>query len=379
MTLLATDENPRTVTIVIDSLLGSGGAERVAVETASGLDPERYVSHLLVTRHAGSLEEVVRERKLVHTILWRRRRYDASAFLRARKIARRGDLIHSHGFYPNIWGAILSRTTGRPLVAHEHTGDTRESRARTLAYRLVIAPAARCIVCVSEPVAASLVEIGVSPRRVEVVPNGVPIDDVLPRTEARRELGLSPSDAVVGMIGGLRPEKRHELALEAVSLLKSQGHEITLCCIGGGQRLAELRSLGESLGLGRHVVWAGERVDARQLVRAFDVTLLCSDFEGMPLAALESLVAGVPVVATAVGSLPELLSHGGGTLVPPEDVPALAAALLAEIAGHDSERREEAREHARERFGADRYMTDIQRVYDRALGRSSPDASAPQA
>jgi glycosyltransferase involved in cell wall biosynthesis len=365
------EQKPRTVTVVIDSLLG-GGAERVAVYTASGLDSRKYLSHLLVTRHAGPLEQVVREEGVDHTILWRRKRYDGAAFLRARAIARRGDIIHSHGFGPNIWGALLSRATGRPLVAHQHTGDTREHPIHTLAYRFLIAPTAHRIVCVSEPVAASLIDIGVSPRLVEVVPNGVPIDDVSSRTDAREELGLRPSGTVVGMIGGLRPEKRHELALEAVALLRSQGQEITLCCIGGGERLEELRSLGESLGLGEHVVWAGERTDARRLVSAFDVTVLCSDFEGMPLAALESLVAGVPVVATAVGSLPELLSRGGGTLVRPDDVPALAAAISAEIAGDDSQKRAEARAYAQERFGADRYMRDIQRIYDGAFERSSP-------
>jgi glycosyltransferase involved in cell wall biosynthesis len=116
------------------------------------------------------------------------------------------------------------------------------------------------------------------------------------------------------------------------------------------------------------VSWAGERPNAGRLVRAFDVVVLCSDYEGMPLAALEALVAGVPLVATAVGSLPELVSHGGGRVVMPGDARALADALAVELDELDLERNDRASASARELFGLKRAAAALQQVYDQASG-----------
>ena len=357
---------PRQVTVLIDSLLG-GGAERVAVETAATLDSTRYVAHLLVTRHSGPLEPLVRELRLPYTILGRRRGFHPAAFLRARRIIRAGDLLHSHKFAGSMWGALLARSARRPLVAHEHTFDGRPSRSRTLGYRYLIGTTARRILCVSKPVAASLVAEGVRPELLEVVPNGVPFADQLDREAARAELGLAPADTVIGMVGRLRVEKRHDLALEALAQLRAEGLEATLCCVGDGPLLEELRALAERLRIADNVLWVGERPSAGRLVRAFDAGLLCSDYEGMPLAALEVLVAGVPLVATAVGSLPELVADGGGRVVPPGDAAALATALRQVLSERDDAERARALERARAQFGLDRVVGDLQRVYDEVL------------
>ena len=354
------------MTILIDSLLG-GGAERVAVEAASRLDRDRYVPHLLVTRHSGSLEQIALDHGIACTVLGRQRGFHPRAFLRARAVVRDGDLLHSHKFEGSMWGALLARAARRPLVAHEHTFDGRQSRRRTFGYRYLIAPTASRILCVSGPVAASLVAEGVAPDLLEVVPNGVPIEGLLDRESARAELGVEPVGVVIGFVGRLRREKRHELALQALALLRREGHDVTLCCVGDGPRLEELRVLAEQLGVGEHVRWSGEVPNAGRLVSAFDVAVLCSEYEGMPLAALEFLVAGIPLVATAVGSLPQLLADGGGTVVPPGDARALADALAAELAVHDPERRGRALESARAQFGLERLAGDLSRVYDEVL------------
>jgi glycosyltransferase involved in cell wall biosynthesis len=266
-----------------------------------------------------------------------------------------------------MWGAVLARSARRPLIAHEHTFEGRPSKRRTWGYRYLIAPSARRIICVSNPVASSLIAEGVSPRLLEVVPNGVPTTGILDRSAARAELGVDAARSVIGMVGRLRREKRHDLAIQALALLRNEGVDVMLCCVGDGPELAPLRAVADGLGVGDHVRWTGEVSNAGRLARAFDAAVLCSDYEGMPLAALEVMVAGVPLVATAVGSLPELLAEGGGITVPPGDAQALATALATVLVDRDPAERLATAQRARDLFGLDRVADDVQRVYDEVL------------
>jgi glycosyltransferase involved in cell wall biosynthesis len=267
-------------------------------------------------------------------------------------------------------GAVVTAVARRPLVAHEHTFAGR-SRARTLGYRYVIGRRARRILCVSEFVAASLIAEGVRPELLAVVPNGVPAGAALTREAAREQLGLDARTPAIGMVGRLRPEKRHDLALEAFSLLRRQGSSAILVLVGDGPMRPELEWQATRLGVAEHVRWTGERPNAGTLMRAFDVVVLCSEYEGMPLAALEALVAGVPVVATAVGGLPELLGGGVGALVPPGSATALAEALapiLADGRSDDDPQHRRALEDARARYTLERVVRDYERVYAAVLG-----------
>ena len=242
----------RRVTVLIDSLI-PGGAERIAVDAAASLDPERYVAHLLVTRHSGSLEARVRDAGLEFTILGRRRGFHPRLFARARAIVAGSELLHAHKFAGSAWGSLLARAAGRPLVAHEHTFDGSTSRQRALVYRGLIAPTARRILCVSTGVAASLRADGVPAGKLEVVPNGVPVDGLLDRVAARAALGLGDGP-VVGMVARLRPEKRHELALEAIA---SIDRNVVLCVVGDGPLAEALRAKAGDLAVEQRVVWPG--------------------------------------------------------------------------------------------------------------------------
>lgn len=355
---------PRRVVVLIDSLIG-GGAERVAVEASGALDRARYEPHLLVTRHSGSLAGRVEELGLPYTILGRKRGFHPRRFERARRLVAQADLLHAHKFAGSAWGALLARSAGRPLVAHEHTFDGVTSAGRTLVLRAVIAPAASRILCVSQGVARSLAAEGVDERKLLVVPNGVTVDDSTDRLSARRELGLPAEGVVIGMVARLREEKRHELALRTLAELHARGGNEQLCLVGDGPLEAELRRSAEELGVAGSVTWAGERPNAQRLLRAFDVMLLCSSFEGMPLAALEALVSGVPLVATAVGALPELLADGGGVVSDGDSPAALADAIRAGLAAATAG--DEGFAANRARFSIDRLARDLEAIYDSVL------------
>jgi glycosyltransferase involved in cell wall biosynthesis len=319
-------EHKLRILVLIDSLL-EGGAEKAAVELACALDRDRFAPHLLVTRQSGPLQRLVDAAGLPTTVLGRTHRLSPAAYRTARRLAAESDLIHAHKLGSAVWGALLARRARVPLVVHDHNWSERPTWRKGLLLRAWVAPPAVRFLCVSAPVAEAVAAQGIPGDRVEVLPNGVALDTALPRAEARSELGLRASEFVAGIVARLRAEKAHEVVLEALAELRAAGRPIRLCVVGSGERDEELRRLADRLGIDGAVVWAGERPDAARLVSAFDASVLCSDWEGLPLAALESLAAGVPLVATAVGGLPDLLGDGAGLLVEPRRPRALADAL----------------------------------------------------
>jgi glycosyltransferase involved in cell wall biosynthesis len=357
-------QRPIRVTTMVDSLL-AGGAERVAVELACALDRERFESHVLVTRDDGPLREVLEREGVPFTILGRTDALDLRPWRVAhRHLVEDADVLHSHKFGSNAWGALLARTARVPLVVHEHNFSQEPSRSRRIIDRRWIASRARRVLCVSESVADIERACGVPDRLIELVPNGVRLDDAWPRGAARAELGLSHASFTVGIVGRLRPEKAHEVLLEAIaSLAITQGRDVRLCIVGDGPRSAELQLLAGKLGIAGRVTWAGERRDAATLANAFDAGVICSHWEGLPLAALESMAAGVPLVASAVGGLPTLLDGGAGLLVPPAD-PAELASAIAQLMDDDGRRAKVAA--AGHRRVAERYSFDgmVRRVQD---------------
>lgn len=322
-----TSSAPRRIVTVIDSLQ-AGGGERVAIELACALDRERFEPHVLVTRGDGPLRDLLDRDDVPYTILDRQETIDVGAWRRAHHlVADHADLLHAHKFGSNAWGALLARTTGVPLVAHEHNFSDRPSRSRAFIDRRWIASRAARILCVSESVAQAERTAGVPEHLLDVVLNGVRVDAAWPRGAARAELGLGSRSFTIGIVGRLRPEKAHEVLLEAMAELARSGRDVRLCVVGDGPRRSELKLLAAQLGIDSRVTWAGERRDAATIASAFDIAVTCSHWEGLPLASMEAMAAGVPLVASSVGGLPTLLADGAGVLVEPADPTSLARAL----------------------------------------------------
>lgn len=364
---------PLRVTTMVDSLL-AGGAERVAVELACALDRERFEPHVLVTRDDGPLRSLLEAADVPVTMLHRGATVELAPWRAAhRHLATSADLLHAHKFGSNAWGALLSRSARVPLVVHEHNFSERPGRVRRVLDRHWIATRAGRVLCVSDSVADVERACGVPERLIEVVPNGVRLDAAWTRDAARAELGIAARSFTVGIVGRLRPEKAHDVLLEAVATLARAGRDVRLCVVGDGPCRTELQLQAARLGIDGRVTWAGERRDAATLAAAFDVAVVCSHWEGLPLAALEGMAAGVPLVATQVGGLPTLLERGAGLLVPPADPAALAAALdqLIDDVDHRSRLAEAGRARVRERYSFDGMVDRVQQVYESVLASSA--------
>lgn len=326
---------------MIDSLERPGGGERLAVEGVARLDPDRFDCGLCITRW----DDGVAASEPARSILERLRAEDVE-IIPVRRTSRAGirawgplwrahrrrpiDVLHGHLFGSNVWATVLGRLWGVPVVvAHEHMWSYGAGRARPLIDKMLIARFSDAFIAVSNFGRDEMIaKEGIDPTAIQVLTNGIEAPALLAREAARAALGLPEAGLVIGSIGHLRSEKAYEVMVEATALLPSRFGDARAVIIGTGPEEESLRATARRLGLGDRLVLAGQREDAAQLIAAFDVAVCCSDFEGGPLSVMEYMASGVPVVASHVGGLPELLGGGrAGRLVPPRDPAALAAAI----------------------------------------------------
>lgn len=231
-----------------------------------------------------------------------------------RNLRRRGlefDVIDAHFFYPDgVAAAIASRMLGIPLVITARGSDVNLSVSLPLQRRMIrwAASVARSCVTVSEALKTRLVDFGVPPSRIQVVRNGVDLAFFRPLDRATARAGLGVEGRVALSVGNLVELKGHHLAVEAVA--RTPGW--TLLIAGAGPQEQKLRSRIASLGLEGRVRLLGS-VSPEALVQhysASDLLLLGSSREGMPNVLLEAMACGLPVAATAVGGIPEVVVEG---------------------------------------------------------------------
>jgi glycosyltransferase involved in cell wall biosynthesis len=278
-------------------------------------------------------------------------------------------LVHAHLPRAGVYARLAARLVDVPVVYTEHNMTSRYHALSGLLNRTTYFLNAH-VVAVSGAVRASIGQSLLPPGRLTVVYNGVPPrDDIAGERQStvRRELGLPLGEPVVGTIANLHPRKNIHHLLAAVHGLAARFP--TLHCVFIGRDDGEgprLQRIAAEAGIAARVHWLGFRPDARELLPALDVFVLPSLFEGLPVALIEAMDAGLPSIATRVGGNVEILTHGEtGLLVEPGDVAGLAAALGALLA--DPNRRQwmgaAARQRARALFTVDRMARSYAALY----------------
>jgi glycosyltransferase involved in cell wall biosynthesis len=363
------------VLVLIDSVSRVGGAERLALEQSTRLDRERFDVILCATRSATASAAAAARAAGVRVLsLERRRTLSPLAWLRLWRLLRREGVhvLHAHKFGSNVWGALVGRAARVPVVvAHEHSWAFEGDRVRRALDRHVVGRLADAVVAVSRQDAVRMVEVEGMPKgRVRLIPNGIaPLPES--RRDVRKELGIPATAPVVGAVTLLRPEKAIEVLVEATAKLRSFP-DVRLLIAGEGPSRPTLESLAADLGLAERALLLGERDDVPDVLRALDVTVICSDFEGTPLALLEYMAAGKAIVATRTGGIPDIIEDGvHGVLVPPRDAAATAAAIERLLADPEERARlgANARERRRREFDLETTIARIAALYEELLAR----------
>lgn len=238
-------------------------------------------------------------------------------------------VVHTHGFRPDVIHGPSARALGIPWVSTAHGISGKGAKLRLyhwLQWRTL--QSANAVVAVSRPLIDLLRGNGIPAGILEFIPNAYDSGkDFMERARARACLSLPEDCFAIGWVGRLSEEKGADVLLSAMALLK--GHErVRAVMIGAGAERAKLERMAASLGITDSVTWQGAVRDAGHLFSGFDAFALTSRSEGTPMVLFEAMAAGVPIVATTVGGVPDVLSEREAFLVPPEDPPATASALL---------------------------------------------------
>jgi glycosyltransferase involved in cell wall biosynthesis len=230
------------------------------------------------------------------------------------------------------------------------------------------------VTAVAEPVADFLRDqVGIPSRKLKTITTGVDVSrfsSAVPFT--RSALDWRDDDVVIGCVARLEPEKGHAILLDAFRHVSARNRRVRLLLIGDGGERERLVSMAQAFGLNGSVRFLGIRSDIPELLRTCDMAVLASSQEGLPIALLEAMAAGKPVVATRVGSVPQVVQDGlTGLLVLPGDAAALAEALETLIADHQTRRRlaERAFELVGAHFSFDRTLKQYAEVFDAVLSR----------
>lgn len=306
-----------------------GGAERLAIEMVRVLDRNRYEPAFCVFDEDGPLRNAMEQ---VGAPLFRFRRgaRPVTLFRLVKAIRKfRPHLIHAHSVGPGYYAALVGALMRVPVLMTYH-GQPTLYRVRSIDRRLSNRLTDRFI-AVSDDVRRLLVEHGgVPPGKAFTIINGVDFATFSrPRDESLRDaLELPTTGFLFGTVGRLNPLKAQDVMLKALRMLLDQGREASLVIAGEGETRQELERIVRELRLEGNVKLLGARDDVPSLLHAIDGFLLSSTSEGIPLSVLEAMAAGLPILSTSVGGVPEIVSNEiTGLLVPPGDVTAFAAGM----------------------------------------------------
>jgi glycosyltransferase involved in cell wall biosynthesis len=354
------------------SSFGVGGQERVALDLAIG---QRARGHevgaiSLAPPPDGELAAELAQAGVAIGRVPKRRGVDPTLVprLALELRRRRADVVHTHNPLALIYGAPAARLVGAAAIHTKHGINPGGRGHRML--RRAAAQLAHAFVAVSDTTAAQARAQRDAPlARLHTIPNGIRLDRYAPDPEARAaarvELGLG--DAwVVGTVGRLDDTKNQAMLVRAMAPLLSS--RVRLVIVGDGECRAEVEAAVAALPEPRWVVMTGQRMDVPRLVHAFDVFVLSSKSEGLPLVVPEAMSAGLPVIATAVGGVPSVIDDGVTGVLVSVDEQALAAALVRLERDRDLARAigARAREAALARFGHDRMVEAYLELYARA-------------
>jgi len=293
----------------------------------------------------------------------------------------RPDIVETHTAKAGVIGRVAAAICRVRVIIHVYHGHVLHgyfSPAPTRFFVEVERRLARhssCLLAVSDQVRSDLLALGVGTKnRFEVMPLGLDLERFRSvdtrRGELRAELGLG-AVPLVGIVARLAPVKAHNVFLRAAAALRERMPDVHFVVVGDGELRASLEALASELGLGGCLTFLGWRSDVERVYADLDLVVLSSRNEGSPIALIEAMASGTNVVATAAGGVPDVVRHGEtGLLVNPDD-PAALSASMEEALRADSGRRAAmaaaARDDAFERFGIDRLLADIDRLYTTLL------------
>ena len=372
------------------TLFAIGGTERHVMNFVAHLDPSRFDLRLGCLKRVGEFLGEIEARQIPLAEYRIDRLYGSRALAQQLRFARdlrasRTQIVHTYGFYPNMFAVAAARMAGTPVViaSIRDTGvylRPWQKRAQRLMCRL-----ADMVLVNADAIRRSLVEEGYSPQRIQVIRNGVAPSAFVARSSGhgvREELGVPAGAPIVAMLSRLNGLKGVDDFLHAAARVAARVPDARFLLIGDGvvpqngaivknrSYCDALQASAARLGLADRLVFTGFRMDVARLLSECQVSVLPSLSEGLSNTLLESMAAGVPVVATNVGGNPEVVQEGRtGFLVSTQNPEALADRIcrVLEDRALAANFSEAGRRRVGEHFSIERMLRDTERLYEDLL------------
>ncbi len=355
-----------------------GGLERVVLDLVRESTAQHEEVSILCLERAGTLAAQAAAAGVAVTCLDKQPGLRPGLVRQIEAVLRkqRPDVVHTHQIGALLYAGPASRRAGIPLVVHTEHGKHYGGRWKLRLLARIAGRHASRVFCVSEDIAAEVKSMRIVPGpKIRVVPNGI---DVIPfgnrddaGAEVRDALGIPRDAPTIGTVGRLTEIKRQADLIRAFGAVRARCPRAHLLIVGDGPLRAELHGLAVDLGLENCVHFAGYQNQTAAYLKAMDIFTLTSRSEGMPLVVLEAWAAGVPVVATRVGGIPELVRDGSnGLMIDSGDEVALSEALERLIAMPSLARRlaDAGQRLVEESYTLRRMAGDYRRNYLEILG-----------
>lgn len=367
--------------------LNLAGAQKRAANLARGLDPDRFDIRIVCLFGGGPLRARIDKAEIDLTIL----DFDTDP-KRLRNISRlwrlsrhlrheRPDVLHTFSFWSGIYGSVAGVLALLPVIITSRVSqyDLRPQGAVFRVIERLLNPLASAVTTISESVRKDTIEIeGIPAHKVELVYSGVELGnelDIEDRDAFRRSLGVSPEDAVVVMMANFFLYKRHETLLRAASRILTERPKTKFLMLGReSHEIENLKEMASGRGIADAVQWLGAREDVPEILSIADIGVLCSESEALGNSILEYMNAGLPVVATETGGIPELVVDGvTGWLFAVGDDDTLGR-RLCDLLGDPARARqmgEAGRERTQQNFSLERMVSGYAEIYEARMARIS--------
>jgi glycosyltransferase involved in cell wall biosynthesis len=357
-----------------------GGLERVIASIALGLDRAKYEVEVWCLVRGGEIAEELANKGVAVKVLGMDSYHNPLQVLALLHLIRKENahILHTHGYFGNTFGrlaAILAKT--HVIIAHVHTPYS-SFKKRNIMMERFLSLFTDKIVCVSQAVKRFVVEVeGINEKKTSLIYNGVgeprlfEMDSYEPVN--RKSLGISDKDFVVITVASLTPHKGHRVLIDAARVVTKSYENVRFLIAGDGPLRNELESYTKEAGLSSKVVFTGQRKDIATLLSLGDFFVLPSiEREGLGIALIEAMAAGLPVIGTRLGGIPEVIEDRvNGLLVAPGNAGELATAIekLASDRSMKAKMGMNGKQLYELKFTADKMTWEIEFLYEDLLRR----------
>jgi len=331
------NNNKKIKVVQITHDLDLGGLQRVVINICRKIDRSKFDVSILCLRKLGCFLPEVNTLGIPVTLIPQKEKgTDYFSFLKVADFLRKEkpDVIHTHNTQPFIDGTLGAILSGVKKIIHTDHARSFPDKKRYMFAEWFVSHFAYRVIGVSEHTSENLIKYEhISKSKVMTIPNGIdpqPYQIEIDKKAKKRELGISENDMVLGVAVRLSEQKGLSYLLKAMPDILKVRHDVSLVIAGDGPLRDELGLLADNLGVSKKVYFLGLRTDTAELLKIFDIYVMPSLWEGLPMILLEVMAVGCPIVATDVGGIGSAIKNNhNGYLIRPENPMDIVNAVLS--------------------------------------------------